>query len=571
MISLDEREVDMTKLANDLLARWDTARRDAPDRTVGDADFREWLMHTAPALLDATNQPPEENALAHCMAIGAAVNRCLSLDRQEDALTLSQWLVDSYVPRGDNLAAQTVAQAAILYQDAGDVPKLHAQAIRLFQRMIDAAPDGPDSQMELAVCEAMTKLSVTHMAHRDRKNWQQPTLASIKAADAVIARWSNSHDPKIQRLVAANMINKAARHLEIRDEKAAKRVYTGLIDTFSAEPEQSELGLRVHFARHALEVLNALQLPEPEFKTTHFDAQLRRSKRLRRRAPLSWALERVFDRSTRISARRREYIRAATQIHYSTCDFVRRMACTGAPWVLVLRNFDLTEVTFERTKPRWPPLPGESRFWPDNEEPETYGQVIRFPRGLRLLDRLSNWTDVVKVASTKSAALELDAQTSDIMGGRGPSEPWLLYLPDTGWLDVVRVLISLAERIIVWAEEKTPPLLDELALVTELGRADDVVVLLEDEMSPKDDAVLRAAGAGLTSGERFTKDDPILRDFPVVVSASETQGDNNPILHELMDSMVNAHHRSMTENVSRTRKRLQSAGVLGSAAPIGDI
>lgn len=81
------------------------------------------------------------------------------------------------------------------------------------------------------------------------------------------------------------------------------------------------------------------------------------------------------------------------------------------------------------------------------------------------------------MVNTTAAALEIDLPTLSVQVRR--KAPGLLYLPDSGWLDIVGVLIRLAERIVVWVHEKTPALLQELDLITELGRAGDTLILVE--------------------------------------------------------------------------------------------
>src|SRR5215470_14823059 len=101
-------EFDFVETADNLLARWDSAREHATSQTAADREFRVWLMRTMPELAEAT-RPDPDNERSHCMIVAATVERCVSLRRFKDALVLGEWLVDAYVPRGDDLSRQTIS------------------------------------------------------------------------------------------------------------------------------------------------------------------------------------------------------------------------------------------------------------------------------------------------------------------------------------------------------------------------------------------------------------------------------------------------------------------------------
>ena len=177
-----------------------------------------------------------------------------------------------------------------------------------------------------------------------------------------------------------------------------------------------------------------------------------------------------------------------------------------------------------------------------------------------LLNQLAEIADVVQVANTKAAVLGIDSQIASMLGISTRLQRFL-YLPDDGWLDIVRVLISLAERVVVWAEEKTPPLLQELELIKELGRTEDTIVLLEKP--PKGLVELPALyGEMPPSGETLTLDDPALAGFPAIVRAKDAASDdpdNSPFLREVMGPIVAVSRRPIHERVARLRRRLDAA------------
>ncbi|MBB5159764.1 hypothetical protein [Saccharopolyspora phatthalungensis] len=166
-------------------------------------------------------------------------------------------------------------------------------------------------------------------------------------------------------------------------------------------------------------------------------------------------------------------------------------------------------------------------------------------------------TDVAQVANTQAALLGIDSEIASMLGiSKGLQR--FLYLPDDCWLDTVRVLIGLAERVIVWAEEKTPAVLRELELIKELGRTEDTNVLLEN---PPAGAVKLRACCGETPppAEALTLDDPVLAEFPAVVRAEDvTSVDPDTFLREVMGPIVATNQLPMHERVARIRRRLDA-------------
>lgn len=426
--------------ADNILARWDVARRGATSRAVADADFHVWLMRTLPVLARQLGPAPDED-LAHCMTVGATIERCVALGRFDDSLILTDWLVGLYAPRGDGLARRTVSGATGLYRDAALLPELHAHATTSLRRMVELIPQRGDTETQWLSCKALMDLSTLLVIGRDTHNNRQRTQASIDVCDEIIERWQSSGEPWLRVNVAATMVNKAINCMEIGEERAAGRTYARIIELFAADtadPGNSKLSEHVRIARHALDVLETVRIPEPEFKTGYLDAMMRAARRTGRYDPEGLVgVPRDYDVHS---------IRLAGRIHRATTNLVRRSACSGDPTVLLLRNFELTESSFVGSPPH--SVVGQ-------DDPDGYARVIRYTDGLRVLNRMAEITDVVQVANTGAAALGIDRQMGSLLGISTRLQRFL-YLPDDGWPAVVRTLIVLAERVVVWAAEKTP-------------------------------------------------------------------------------------------------------------------
>lgn len=537
-------EFDMQTTADNILARWDVARQQATRQTDADAEFRDWLMRTFPALAHELGPAPDED-LAHCTTVAATIERCISLGRFDDSLILTDWLVGLYAPHGGSLALQTISGAVELYRDAALAPELYAHATESLRRMVDLVPRGAETETERLICWALMGLSTLRALGRDAHNHRQRTRESIEVCDEIIERWESSSDTWLRSNVAATMVNKAISHMEIGEESAAGRTYARIVELFAADSaETGNLTLReqVSTARHALNVLDRVSIPLPEFKTEFLDAMMREARRTGH-----------YDPEGTTGVTRDDdvhHIRLAGQIHHATANLVRRSACSGDPMVLLLRNFDLTETSFASSQ--------RNQIF-EQKGPENYVRTIRFTNGQRILNQLAEITDIVQVANTKAAAFGIDSQIDSLVGIHMKLKRFL-YLPDVGWLDTVRVLIAVAERIVVWAGEKTPALLQELELIKELGRADDCVVMLEKPVDPFGKPEFWA-GEVPQPGEALTPGDPALTGFPVVVRADDVVSDDpeNAFLLELTSPIVDLRRRPVAERVAWMRRRLDAA------------
>jgi hypothetical protein len=240
---------------------------------------------------------------------------------------------------------------------------LNERAIGVLTRVVDAAPRNGGTEMERAVCKALMDLSSLYTIGRTAADGRRRTQASIDVCDEIIGRWEASWDGWLRLTVAGARLNKAMSHLELGDEPAARHEYERIVQSFPADGDDGATGRRLSVAKHAREVLDTVRIPEPEFKVEYLEAQRRRAQRRFRPGP---------------EADARRLIHPAHQLHRATAGFVRHATCIGEPWVLLLRNFDLTEKSIVTTSP-------PSRVAADGE-PEVYGKAIYFTAGLPLIN-----------------------------------------------------------------------------------------------------------------------------------------------------------------------------------------
>ncbi|WP_419995923.1 hypothetical protein [Streptomyces boninensis] len=513
----DGTEVAIDRAVDGVLAYWEHLRESAARRSVADTALTLWL---------------EQNGADGATVI-TTIERCGALERYDDALMLAEWflsdVLDSAHRTADPEHYRTLAGwypgfchriAVLAPAPAGE------RATVLLRRLIDLAPRDAGIETELSVCAALGILCAIHGAGRTPENNTVRTRAAIAVCDEVIRRCRAGQDPRQRVLLSDAMLQKAISNLEIGEEDTAAEEYAHLLDVFADETPAAgtDLGERLAIARHALRVLGEVTFPEPVFRTAYLEAQQRKQ-----------------------GGDFEAYLDLAARIHHATANLIRRSACSGDPFVLLLRNFDLLESSVVSDRPHLFAAEGEQ---------ESYGQIFRFRDGLPLMNRLSEFTPVVHVASTKAGELEIGKQSSSLLG-MSPQLHKRLYLPDDTWLDTVRLLVRLAEHIVVWANEKTTGLLQELDAITSLGRTEDTTVLLEKpNPAPVEYAVFRKPGR---RRDVLTADDPVLAAFPDVVQAPPSQGQDpeaSPVLQRIADRIIAARRLEMPGRVDRVRTRL---------------
>jgi hypothetical protein len=323
--------------------------------------------------------------------------------------------------------------------------------------------------------------------------------------------------------VAQALTNQAYLHLRAGDEPAARRRLAE-VAAMPVDDEVLEWRLR---AEHAGTVLDRLVIGEPELKLDYLRRQRYWDRRRRRQGlGLPWLLA---------GAPRNHMaglVRRAREQHRRSAGTVRSWLCSGEPFVLLLRNFELSE----RSGTSAPPTrPGDG----------DHTRTIFFRACGPALNELAAGVPLVLAASTKAAELEV----APWPGQFAPRTR--LYLPDTTWFDTVSALAAVADQVIVWAAELSPALARELECLRERGRTRDTLILLEDTES--DTAV--DAYLPRDRHERLTRDHPALAAFPHVVEAAEVARENGP-LTRVVAGLTEARAVPLADRLIRIRDAL---------------
>ncbi|MGZ3145777.1 hypothetical protein ACVDFE_28040 [Lentzea chajnantorensis] len=371
-----------------------------------------------------------------------------------------------------------------------------ALAIGVLREVVDGVRAAGDVQVEDAVCRALSTLA--HLSGRHVTSGRAGVEEVAALWRELGTRCRGSADPGLRGWRAQGLGNEALLRLQLGDEEPARRLLDLIAAEFAADPPgaSEDVDLWRVRARHAAGVLDRFHVGEPEFELGHLERQ-RYWDRRRRSTP------RGFASWLRAGAPRnhlRELVRQAGAVHRRSVGTVRSWLCTGEPFVLLLRNFELTERS------------GTSTLLAGPDDPADHVQVISLGGGATpALTELAASVPLVLVASTTAGELELDHQDWGQF-----TAPVRLYLPHETWFDTVSTLITVTAQVVVWAAELTPGLARELELLTAEGRGEDTLVVLDRLDDPMTQAFLPRTG-----GERLTKDHPALARFPHVVDAAE--------------------------------------------------
>ncbi|HJQ44720.1 MAG TPA: hypothetical protein VJ870_00150 [Amycolatopsis sp.] len=506
-MALSEHE-ELTRIAVDgLLDRWDSIREHQaePNRA-----FHDWLFGTT--LEQASRPDLHVDPETYAGIVFTCADRCGQLGRYADGVSLLRWTAEHYVPQGDDLACRvlgSVAEGLVHFARDAD---LRDDVLAATRAAIEAAPRNAGVRMGREICRAMVLhagISAVIVNQNDRQ-----VDDFVAAWRAVVSRWDGHEDPEIRAMVAESLCSEASARLQQGRERDALRAFARVrpgLDSYST------------IAEHAPAMLEAVRIPEPELKTAFLAAQRRQDRRRLRRQPIQWI------RAGMPRNQMRQVVRTARWQHRMSAGTVRSWACHGTPFVLVLRNFDLTETSG---------VVAEPDVLSDEPMPETFFQHIRCADAEPVLAQLAQSTHLVHVANTQSGELE----TGGLVRYRPQTR---LYLPDATWFDTVRMLVALAECVIVWAAEKTGPLTQELALLADTGRAEDTVALLEN-YDPPDRMLEYVTHTRRAPGTPLTPDDPALAPFPVVLPAAQAGPD---LVDRVVDLLAAAHHQVQAVHV----------------------
>ncbi|MFD9702595.1 hypothetical protein [Lentzea sp. NPDC059081] len=469
------------------VAKWDAMRQEAG--RAGDERFQSWYFTTVSGYGD-----PDTFAFVTFEAAADLTAR----GRAADAFLLLGWLGEHIgrEPGGEVVARTVMALTDTCLTWAVDL-ETNAHAVRVLRVVVDAVRAPDDVRVERAVCRALSSLGQLSSRHAAVDRAAIEELASLWRELA--GRCRGAADPELRGWCAHGMGNEALVLLQADREPAARRLFAAIVEEFAADPPGSSEDVDVWLlrARHAAGVLDRFHLGEPQLKLDY----LERQRHWDRRRRFSW---RGFVPWLRAGAPRnqmRGLVRRARAEHRKSADAVRSWLCSGEPFVVLLRNFELTERS------------GTTSFPRDRDDPADHVQVINLSGAGPVLRELSVSVPLVLVASTTAAELELGHDWGQF------TAPVRLYLPDETWFDTVSTLLSVADQVVVWAAELTPGLTRELDFLVSERRTEDTLVVLDGVADPLSQVFLPRTG-----GERLTADHPVLAPFPHVVGAAELAG-----------------------------------------------
>lgn len=466
------------------LAHWQEFRRGV-SAEQGNHRFRTWLFGE----LAAHSTEHDHSFGLFEIAIGIAGRGLI-----DDAFLVLGWLAERYAGHPDPDLAWRVIMG--LTDDcvklAFDSPKHNPVAQLVLREVADRAGTNASVEIERATCRALVQLAMLRSIADTRWDTRRAHVAEVWTE--VTRRWQGSADPELRGRVAQALVNLALLALQFDDEPAARRAFADVVLRFGDAPSglDGDLGHFVMVARYADRVLDRVTFAAPEFQLDY----------LRRQS--HWYPEAVVD-SVRV-------VEWARRVHTQSAGTVRSWACAGQPFVLLLRNFEMTERSGVAT----------AEFFMAKEEPADHVKEITYRDADSVLKDLDARVPLLQVASTTAGDLEVDPfKVRFIVGNR-------LYLPTASWFQTVSMLITIASQIIVWTDVLTPSLSKELDELIAQGRTDDTVILLEPHVHEPGSALPRRAG------EVLTTDHPTLAPFPNRVDCATLKGRGVADCTELM-------------------------------------
>ena len=536
---------ELTEAVEFALVKWRDLRQRHTSR-VADAHLRTWLFETLPADFEILRgQPGNDPDNAHAFLAFEIVSALFERDRPADAFLVLGWLGKYFVNHSNaDCATRAVMALTDHCTQAGAVEtENNARARRVLRDVIDSARRPLDIDVERALCRALVGIANL------RGYSTAPEDASRRAKELstlwteIITRWRRSTDPGLRDWVAHALSNKAFLWLQYGREDIAREQFATIIELFGGDPPEAphEAYERLISARHAGAILDRFAIGEPEFNLDYLERQRYWDKRARRKGfGIPWLI------SGAPRNHMPEVVSNARERHQLSVGKLQSWLCSGEPFILLLRNFKLTEQTGVRP-------PGAYPNFDEADVDELGGdhaRSITFRKCEPTLSELDQGVPLIQVASTTAGELE--------------QIPWpgqfvpqtRLYLPDATWRETVSELVSVADQVIVWAEELTSALAGELSLLTAQGRTDDTLVLLENEPPNPFTAVYFPR----RQHERLRPDHPALRDFPHIVEArefAERRVMECPSLARVVERLDATRALPIEERLTRTLSRLQ--------------
>ncbi|WAL68683.1 hypothetical protein ORV05_13185 [Amycolatopsis cynarae] len=457
-----------------VLAHWQEFRRGV-SADEGDRLFRAWLFGEV-----AAESSDNDHSFA-LFEIGMGIGLRGLFD---DAFLVLGWLAQHYAGHSDPRLAWRVIMG--LTDDcvhlAVDSPEHSSAAQRVLREAVDRAGTSASVELERAVCRALVQIALLRGAAGTPWDTRRAHVDEIWAE--IAQRWQRTTDPELQSRVAQALVNSALLALQFGDEPAARRAFAETVERLGDTPPglDEDLDRWVAIARYADRVLDRIAFAEPEFQLGY----------LRR--------ERYWYPDSRTED---VIVEQARRVHTRSAGTLRSWVCAGQPYVLLLRNFEMTERSGITS----------AEFMLD-EDPADHTTVISYRDAESVLADLDTMVPLIQVASTTAGHLEVDRYAGKFVASNR------LYLPGATWFQTVCTLIAAAGQIVVWADELTPALSSELAELVAQGRTDDTVILLEPCMpDPLGQAILPRR-----AGEPLTSDHPALAPFPNRIDGAGLKG-----------------------------------------------
>ncbi|MDQ0380182.1 hypothetical protein [Amycolatopsis thermophila] len=503
---------DRAGVTESALERWREFRSGAPG-AEGDRRFHDWLFgEEFTRVVDADGHA----LFLFEVAIGLAERGMTA-----EAFVILRWLGEHFVRHPDPgvvcrmLRTLTEDCTALGVRDRQD----NERARHTLRAVLDAAAPVNHVEVDRALC--LVHVHVAYLRGEAVAPPENKVPEVRRLWQEVASRWAASTDPELRGRVAQALTNAGFAALQDGDEPAARESFAEVAARFAGvRPEPgTELERYLAVSRHAPDLLDRLRIGEPEFQLRYLERQRH------------WHPDSGMD----------TIVGLARQAHVRSAGTVRSWVCSGQPFVLLLRNFELTE----RSGVSDSPLVRD-------EEGGDHVQIFTHRKSERVLTELAGGVPLVQVASTTAGELEVNNWPGTFVA------PNRLYLPGASWFETVRRLIAVADQVIVWAEELTPSLRRELGELVARGRTGDTLILLEKaDTDPFAQIYLPRPG-----GEPLTADHPVLADFPHRLDGGTLDGSTVrecPPLMRLVERLHDAGREPIASRLDRTRARLDAA------------
>ncbi|GGI85579.1 hypothetical protein GCM10011581_23320 [Saccharopolyspora subtropica] len=488
-------DVTLADVVDGAIGRWQRMRQEAT-RQVADRDFQTWLFETVPAQAARLG---EYDPCDHAFIVYEIVTALYRAGNIADAFLLLRWFGVHYAHHPDtDLAERVITMLTDLCAYIGRADAAgNAAAARVLRDVVDGARRPVDVRVERALCRALAThayLRSDYLGAGSRSS-KYAELAALWTE--MFRRYRHSQDPHLRGRAAQGLYNAALVWLQKGRDKIARKKFAELLTSFGQDrgsnPDVDEWLSR---AEHAGTVLDRFAVGEPELNLSYLQRQRYWDIQRRRKGfGVPWLLA---------GAPRNhmgKLVRAAREKHHSSVGQVRSWLCSGEPFVLLLRNFDLVEESTASS-----PLASVLEDDPQGD----HVHAISYRDCEAALAELERAVSMITVASTKAGELELASTFGQFVPRTA------LYLPDATWFDTVSTLIPLATQIVVWAAELTPALAQELSCLQEHQRCGETLVIIDTPSSPMQQAFLPGP-----EHDHLTTDHPALVAFPHIVNAHE--------------------------------------------------